>query len=69
MDSASLDQTKLDQIAEAFSAAIRRGEKPSINSYLSQYPDGSDQLRNLLASIEMIEKLKTQTTGRFQTES
>ncbi len=63
MDSSELDQTKLDQIAEEFSASIRRGEQPTIDDYVAKYPDPSGMLRDLLASIEMIEGLKPQSTN------
>ncbi len=55
---ARFDQSELDEIAESFSNAIRRGEKPSIKTYLSKHPDPSGQLRSLLESIELIESLK-----------
>jgi serine/threonine protein kinase/tetratricopeptide (TPR) repeat protein len=62
MDAANLDQTELDQIAEEFSEEIRRGLKPTIADYLKRYPDPSGQLRNLLASVAMIEGLKSESS-------
>lgn len=59
--SVSLSQTELDRIAEEFSAAIRRGEQPSLELFLTKYPDASGQLRELLSSVAMIEGLKQET--------
>ena len=58
MDSSDHNQSKLDEIAEEFSAAIRRGQHPSVDSFVARYDDPSGQLRGLLASIAMIEGLK-----------
>lgn len=51
----------LDEIADEFSAAIRRGETPSIASYLERYPSDAEELAKLLSSVAMIEGLKKQT--------
>lgn len=60
MELSEPDQSKLDQIAEEFSNAIRRGDNPSIDAYIERYQDPSGRLRNLLNSIAMIERLKQQ---------
>ena len=54
----SNSQSKLDTIAEEFTASIRRGEDPSIESYLEQYPESADQIESLLNSIKSIEQIK-----------
>ncbi len=56
-----INQTELDRIAEEFSLAIRRGESPSIDTFLDSYPDTSGQLRELLESVALIEGLKRET--------
>ncbi len=62
MDSQEPDQAKLDEIAEEFSNAIRRGNQPSIDAFVAKYHDPSGQLRSLLTSIAMIEGLKQQSS-------
>ncbi len=52
-------QQELDAIAESFSAAIRRGENPSIEDTIAKHGDSTGQLRSLLESIAMIEGLKS----------
>ncbi len=61
MTSTDIGQQILDQIAEEFSDAIRCGDNPAIAAFLEKYPDHSDQLPSLLASIAMIEGLKQAT--------
>tara|TARA_R110002049_G_scaffold50370_2_gene142995 strand:+ start:63963 stop:66629 length:2667 start_codon:yes stop_codon:yes gene_type:complete len=59
MDSTDLDQEAIDQISEAFAAAIRRGEQPSVDQWVSKHADRQDELRELLTSVAMIEGLKS----------
>lgn len=61
MDTGKLDQSNLDRIAEEFSAAMRRGDAPSVEEYVKRHADPSGQLRELLSSVAMIEELKRQT--------
>jgi serine/threonine protein kinase len=56
--SANLSQSDLDRIAEEFSQAIRRGDEPSVDTYVEKHHDPSGQLRELLSSVAMIEGLK-----------
>lgn len=58
MDSQPMDSTIIDEIAEEFSAAFRRGEAPSVEQFVARYPDAPPELRGLLTSIAMIEGLK-----------
>ncbi len=55
------DPQDIDRIAEEFSNAIRSGENPSVDTFIDRYPDDSEQLRQLLNSIEMIERIKRQS--------
>ena len=58
MDSAELDQETIDKISENFAQAIRDGENPSIDRWVSRHEYGGEQLRELLTSVAMIEGLK-----------
>ena len=53
MSSTSPDQELLDRIAEEFAAAIRRGEDPSVDDFVSRNGDVDGQLRDLLTSIAL----------------
>ena len=64
-----LDQQTLDSIAEEFATAIRLGESPSVDDYVSRHDDPSGELRSLLTSIAMIEGLKGPATANANNES
>ncbi len=53
-----IDQSQLDEVAEAFSEAMRRGENPSVDAYVARYPELAESLRPLLTSIALIEGIK-----------
>ncbi|WP_419189572.1 protein kinase domain-containing protein [Stieleria marina] len=59
-----LSQQQLDEIAEAFSSAIRRDKQPSVDDFVAQYcadgiaDESAQELHSLLSSIAMIERLK-----------
>src|SRR5947209_8633898 len=48
----------LDAIAQDFADRFRRGEHPSISDYAQQHPEHASELRELLPSIAMMEKLR-----------
>jgi serine/threonine protein kinase len=48
----------LDVVAEEFARSCRAGEHPSVSDYAQRHPDLADELRELLPSIAMMEKLK-----------
>ncbi|MEM6690784.1 MAG: protein kinase [Planctomycetota bacterium] len=56
--SAEISQTELDQIAEKFSSAIRKGQTKSVDEFLEEYPDAPTELKELLDSVALIEGLK-----------
>ena len=60
MTSSDPQQQELDRIAEEFAASIRKGENPSIDTLVDHYPQDARQLRELLNSIAMIERIKQQ---------
>lgn len=63
MDTPSLSQSRLDQIAEQFSAALRRGKNPSIEQYVAAHPGSNTALRRLLESVVMLEELKPKSAS------
>lgn len=60
------DQETLDAIAEEFALAIREGKNPSIDDYAQRHGDPSGELKTLLASVAMIEGLKSSSGPRSQ---
>ena len=52
------ERDPLDQIAEEYAERLRRGERPTVEEYASRYPELSDELFDLLSSVEAIEALK-----------
>ncbi len=53
-----MDSTSLDRIAEEFAIAVRNGDSPSIDEFVSRYPDAPSELQRLLRSVAMLEGLK-----------
>ena len=53
-----MDSSSLDLIAEQFALAVRRGDAPSVEEFIAQYPDAPDDLRRLLNSVALLEGLK-----------
>lgn len=49
----------LEKIVEQFTARLRAGEHPAIAEYQEAYPDLKDEIEDLLASVAMIEQLKS----------
>src|SRR2546423_111869 len=52
------DRHPIDLLAEDFAARCRRGEHLSVSDFANQHPQHAEQLRELLPSIELMEKLK-----------
>lgn len=61
------NEIDLDRIAEEFSHAIREGNAPDIEEYVSQYPEDKDHIRELLKSISLIEVMKRKNTPVVET--
>jgi len=49
----------LESVIAAFSERIRRGESPSVDEYVTRYPDLAEELRELLPTIADLEHLKS----------
>ncbi|TWU67473.1 serine/threonine-protein kinase [Crateriforma conspicua] len=54
----------VDLIAEDFAMRIRQGERPDIESFAASHPEHADILRQMLPSIEAMEKLNVGGTRR-----
>jgi len=58
MDSDSSERyTRLNQILEEVAARFRRGERPELQSYLDNYPDLADDIRDLFPAMAEIEQV------------
>ncbi|MFT5304170.1 MAG: serine/threonine protein kinase/tetratricopeptide (TPR) repeat protein [Mariniblastus sp.] len=53
------DPEKLELVVEQFTRRIRDGEHPAISEYQDQHPELKDEIEDLLASVAMIEQLKS----------
>ena len=49
----------LESVIEAFSERLRRGESPSVDEYVTRYPDLAGELEELLPTIVDLEQLKS----------
>ncbi|QOV90099.1 serine/threonine-protein kinase [Humisphaera borealis] len=47
----------VDLIAEEFAARYRRGERPAISEYTDRHPELTEQIRNALQSVAMMERM------------
>lgn len=56
-------ETILEHLAEEFTACLRSGQTPSVQSYASRYPDLADDIKGMLSSIALMEQL-----GRCESE-
>jgi serine/threonine protein kinase len=54
-------QSKLDAIADDFLVRSRRGESPSIADYTSQHPEMSDEIRELLQTIQFVNNVRPES--------
>ena len=45
-------------VVEGFLDALRRGERPSVDSFLAQAPDHADELRRVLPMLALLEEAK-----------
>src|SRR3954470_25066633 len=57
------DRNPLDIVAEDFAARWRRGERPSVMEFVRLHPQWAAELRELLPSLALMEKLKRRNTG------
>ncbi len=49
----------VDVLAEEFAERMRRGEQPSIDEYVSRFPQYADVLRSVLEPIEAVERVSS----------
>jgi serine/threonine protein kinase len=52
------ERDPIDVLAEEFTERCRRGEQPSVSEYTTLYPEWASQLRELLPSVALMERLK-----------
>ncbi|MEX2119654.1 MAG: protein kinase [Pirellulales bacterium] len=58
MTGSASDRNPVEQLAEEFIARYRRGERPSVTQYASQYPQWADEIRELFPAVALVEQLK-----------
>lgn len=56
------DRDPLDLIAEDFAERCRRGERPSVEDYVSRYPEHAQELRELLPTVDFLERGRADLT-------
>lgn len=58
-DNSQSDPEILEKIVDHFTSRLRAGEHPAIAEYQEQHPKYKDEIEDLLASVAMIEQLKS----------
>lgn len=51
----------VDLLSEEFSERLRRGEKPSIDDYVQQYPEHSELIQSIFPSLMLVERVSAAT--------
>jgi serine/threonine protein kinase/Flp pilus assembly protein TadD len=54
----------LDDVAEAFVARYRRGERPSLTEYTDRYPELADRIRELIPALVVVEEVGSLGAGQ-----
>jgi hypothetical protein len=54
-----IDQSRLDELAEAFVQRYRHGERPAIADYVRQCPELADQIEELFPALVMMEQVES----------
>ncbi|XZE32496.1 protein kinase domain-containing protein [Pirellulaceae bacterium SH501] len=54
----------VEVLAEEFADRMRRGEQPSIDEYVSRFPQYADVLRSVLEPIEAVERVSSQQAAQ-----
>lgn len=67
MSSGPLEDDPLGAIVDSFVEQYREGQRPSIDDYADRYPELAEELRDVLATVVMIEEAKA--AGRSATEA
>jgi serine/threonine protein kinase len=58
MNKPNAQQVLLDAVAEEFAARYRQGDRPSVEEYAARYPEAAREIRELLPSVVLLERLK-----------
>ena len=58
----------LESLIEGFFAARRRGEAPSVDSYVERYPGQAEELRELLEAMQLLDGVSGEGAGRVSDE-
>ena len=62
-DNSKSEPEILEQIVDHFTNRLRAGEHPAITDYQARHPEFKDEIEDLLASVAMIEQLKSDPTN------
>ena len=56
MSEPTVDRDPFEVVAGSFLARFRAGERPSIDEFVTRYPELADQIRELLPALVMVEQ-------------
>lgn len=59
MEPNAADGSQLEEVIDEFTAALRRGEQPSISAFQTRFPELASELAEVLSSVAMLEQLKS----------
>ncbi|MCI0464391.1 MAG: hypothetical protein L0Z62_46245, partial [Gemmataceae bacterium] len=59
MNEPSSSADSFGQIADQFVAALRQGQRPSVEEYAQRYPEQAEALREILPALVLMEKAKS----------
>jgi serine/threonine protein kinase len=62
MDEWKSNEIRVDELAEEFARRWRAGERPSVEEYISRFPQCADEIRDVLPAVVMMEQLKPRRT-------
>ena len=63
MTESSEQASRLDELAEEFVNAWRRGERPQMSEYIARNPDLADEIRELFPSIVLMEEVRPEASA------
>src|SRR5262249_2043809 len=58
MEGERSERHPIDLLGEEFVARYRRGERPSVTEFARRYPEGADQVQELLQALVLMEELR-----------
>ncbi len=53
------EQDLLETVIAEFSARLRQGDSPSVDEYVTRYPDLAEEIKELLPTIADLEHVKS----------